>query len=132
VHNQTIKLDKPGDNMFVLHSAKSLWKRFKTKIGQDCMAMNSVVASNPCLSGENEDQYWERLVMEFENREGVKFKFPKIYNYLNKKLKWKVYCNEVSSQDTKRNVQPKGAKPAKQLESNKACVACVIKDLTKE
>jgi hypothetical protein len=36
----------------------------------------------------------------------------------------------VSSQDTKRKVQPKGAKSAKQLESNKACVACVVEDLT--
>jgi hypothetical protein len=41
------------------------------------------------VAGENEDQYWERLVMEFENREGVKFKFPKIYDYLKEKPKWK-------------------------------------------
>jgi hypothetical protein len=68
--------------------------------------------------------------MEFENREEVKFKFPKIYDYLKKKPKWKVYCNKVSSQDTKCKAQPKGAKSAKQLESDKACVACVVEDLT--
>jgi hypothetical protein len=89
--NKQLKTYKPGDNMFVLRTAESIWKRFKTKIGQDCMAMNGVTASNPCLSGENEDQYWERLMAEFENREGVKFKFPKIYKYLKKKLKGKVY-----------------------------------------
>jgi hypothetical protein len=70
--------------------------------------------------------------MEFENREGVKFKFPKIYKYLKDKPKWKVYCNKVSSQDTKRKARPKGAKSAKRLESNKACVAHVAKDLTNE
>jgi hypothetical protein len=96
------------------------------------MAMNSIVASNPRLSGENEDQYWERLVTEFKNRDGVKFKFPKIYNYLKEKLKWKIYCNEVSSQDMKCKARPKGTKSAKQLESDKACVAHVIEDLTNE
>jgi hypothetical protein len=54
-----VALYKPGNNMFVLHTAKSIWKRVKTKIGRDCMAMSSVVASNPCLPGENEEQYWE-------------------------------------------------------------------------
>jgi hypothetical protein len=55
-----VALYKPGDNRFVLCTAKSIWKHFKTKIGHDCMAMNGVAASNPRLSGENEDQYWER------------------------------------------------------------------------
>jgi hypothetical protein len=68
--------------------------------------------------------------MEFENREGVKFKFPMIYKYLKEKPKWKVYCNKVSSQDTKRKAWPKGAKSAKQLESDKARVARVVEDLT--
>jgi hypothetical protein len=62
----------------------------------------------------------------------VKFKFPKIYKYLKEKPKWKVYCDEVSSQDTKRKVRPKGAKSAKRLESNKARVARVVEDLTNE
>jgi hypothetical protein len=121
---------KPGDNMFVLRTADSIWKRFKTKIGRDCMAMSGVAASHPRLSGENDDQYWERLVTEFENREGVKFKFPKIYDYLKEKPKWKVYCDEVSSLDTKRKGRPKGAKSAKRLESDKARVARVVEDLT--
>jgi hypothetical protein len=38
----------------------------------------------------------------------------------------------VSSQDAKRKAWPKGTKLAKQLKSDKACVACVIKDLTNE
>jgi hypothetical protein len=125
-----VALYKPGDNMFVQRTAKSIWKRFKTKIGLDCMAMSSMAASHPHLSGENDEQYWERLVTEFENREGVKFKFPKIYKYLKEKPKWRVYCNEVSILDTKRKAQPKGAKSAKRLESDKACVACVDEDLT--
>jgi hypothetical protein len=40
-----IALYKPGDNMFVVHSAESIWKQFKSKIGQDCMAMNSIIES---------------------------------------------------------------------------------------
>jgi hypothetical protein len=104
----TIALYKPGDNMFVLHSAKSIWKQFKSKIGQDCMAMNSVIASNPQKSGENQEAYWERMLSEFENREGVKFKFLKIYKYLKEKPRWKVYCNEVSSQDMKRKSAAQG------------------------
>jgi hypothetical protein len=36
----------------------------------------------------------------------------------------------VSSQDTKRKVQPKGTKSAKRLEFNKAHVAHVVEDLT--
>jgi hypothetical protein len=123
---------KPGDNMFALRTADSIWKRFKTKIGRDCMAMSGVAASNLRLSGENDEQYWEQLVSEFENREGVKFKFPKIYEYLKEKPKWKVYCDEVSSQDTKRKARPKGVKSAKQLESDKACVARVVEDLTND
>jgi hypothetical protein len=73
-----VALNKPGKNMFILHCAKSLWKHFKSKIGQDCMAMNSVIASDLLKSGENEEAYWERMVLELENGEGVKFDFPKI------------------------------------------------------
>jgi hypothetical protein len=115
-----VALYKLGKNMFVLQTAESIWKRFKTKIGRNCMAMSSVVASNPCLSGENEEKYWERSVTEFENREGVKFKCAKLYEYLKDKPKWKVYCDKVSILDTKRKAQPKGANSAKRLESNKA------------
>jgi hypothetical protein len=93
------------------------------------MAMNSVITSNLRKSRENEEAYWERMVLELEKREGVKFKFPKIYKHLKKKPKWKVYCNDASCQDMKRKVQPKGAKSVKQLELDKACVARVVKDL---
>jgi hypothetical protein len=33
----------------------------------------------------NEEGYWERMLLEFENREGGKFKFPKVYKYLKEK-----------------------------------------------
>jgi hypothetical protein len=94
------------------------------------MTMNGVVASNKQLSGENEQDYWNRMMNEFQLREGSRFKFELAYEYLKDKPKWTVYCEHVKNTDVKWRPRPKGSKMAKRVESEKARIARVVQDLT--
>lgn len=119
----------PGMNMFSIRNSESVMKRFKSKIAKDSMVFAGIAATYPLLSGEKEEDAWERWATTFALRIPGGFKYKLAYKYLLDKPKWEIYVAEQKEEGQKPPPRPKGVKAAKKAEADKARVARLVKEL---
>jgi hypothetical protein len=79
---------KRFEHRLTARNSDSVMKRFKTKIAKDCMSLAGIAVTYSLLSGEAEDDAWDRWKTTFALRVPGGFKYELAYKYLKDKPKW--------------------------------------------